>query len=521
MTITGPGGIGKTRLAIEVATRIADAFDDGVVFVSLAALRDPDLVPVTVAQALGVPTLAGQSLHERLRSFLQHKRLLLIIDNMEHLLAAGPPFAEMLAQHPALTILCTSRTRLGLSGEHLFAISSLDPVAASQLFVQQARAQDSRFELTASTVPTVEEICNRLDRFPLAIELAAARVATLPLDAMQERLERRLPLLTGGPRDAPERQRTMRDTIAWSYGLLQEDEQVAFQRLSICVGGFTLGAADAIVRDGADALDIVELLVASSLVIGTRSEFGALRFTMLETVREYGLDRLAAHGEVATVSAIHADYCITLTEGAIPHYDGPDLKKFSDLVETEFDNIRAALSWSLGLPDAERAVRLAGAIWRNWWARVPPGGEAWHEGIAEGTAWLERALTLRQGLPVEHVAEALMGAGEFAVLQGNPERARAYGRELLERSNAEGYGYGAYWAHLVVGNAAQSNGDLAQATDCYKAALAIAPTIRDPENHAAMALVNLGEIATGQGEYSRAEPWLIKAAAFVRVCGNP
>lgn len=521
VTITGPGGMGKTRLAIEVAFRVADDFADGVVFVSLAALRDPELVLVTVAEAFGVPTVAGQTLDQRLRSFLRDKRVMLVLDNMEHLLPAGPALTEILVQHSAVKILCTSRARLGLSGEHVYPLPSLETEDAVQVFTQQARARDERFDLATGDSLLVAAICERLDRLPLAIELAAARVATLPLDVLLDRLDRRLPLLTGGPRDAPERQRTMRDTIAWSYDLLPAAEQVAFRRLAIFVDGFTLEAAAATAQDGADALDLVDTLVANSLVARTQSGFDAPRFMMLETVREFGLDRLAAQDELAAVSQRHADYCIALAEGAIPHYDGPDLEKFSDLVETELDNIRSALSWCLGVPDAERSVRLAGAIWRNWWSLISHGGKAWNERVAEGNAWVERALALRQGLPVEYVAEALMGACVFAVLQKDPDRARAYGHEVLERSTAEGYGYGAYWGHKVIAAAAHANGDTALATTSYEAALAIAPTIRNPENHAAMVLWNLGELAIDQDDYVRAESWLTEAVSFVRICGNP
>jgi len=223
---------------------------------------------------------------------------------------------------------------------------------------------------------------------------------------------------------------------------------------------------------------------------------------------------------VATISAVHADYCIAVTEDAIPHYDGPDLRKFGDRIEIEFDNIRSALAWSLSVPDAERSVRLAGAIWRNWWSLLPEGGKAWNEGVAEGKAWVDQALALREGLPVQHVAEALMGAGKFSILQGDPKTAMAYGRELLERSNAERYAYGTCWAHLVLGSAAHANGELAQATMCFKAALMIAPTIRDPENHAAMALMSLGAIALEGGDFARAEPLLTAAVTAIRICGN-
>ncbi len=521
LTITGPGGMGKTRLSIEVAARIADTFDDGMVFVSLAALRDPGLVPVTIAEALGVPTVAGQSLDERLRSFLHYKRLLLVLDNMEHLLPAGPVVAELLTHHPALKILCTSRTRLGLSGEHIYPLAALDVEDAVRLFDQHARARDARFELTPGDRALIESICDRLDRLPLALELAASRVATLPLDALLDRLDHRLPLLTGGSRDAPERQRTMRDTIAWSYGLLTEDEQGAFRRLAIFVDGFTIDAAAAIARDGADALDLVDAHVANSLVLRTQSEFGELRFMMLETIREFGLDQLAVHDELAAVSAIHADYCITLTEGAIPHYDGPDLRMVADRVETELDNIRAAITWCLSVPDADRAVRLTGAIWRNWWSGLPPGGESWNERVAEGRDWLERALALREGLPVASLAEGLVGAATFALLQGDSERAMAYGRELLQRSLAERYSYGAFWAHHIIGGVVYEQGEIGQAVQANETALAIAPTVRNPENHAAMALTTLGMIATEEGDFPGAESYLTDAVSFTRVCGTP
>lgn len=521
VTITGPGGAGKTRLAIEVATRIATAFEDGVVFVSLAALRDPDLVPVTVAQALGIPTVAGQSLDERLRSYLRHKHLMLVIDNVEHLLTAGPAYSDLLAQHPGLTILCTSRTRLGLTGEHLIALSSLTSNDALELFIQQARAQDARFIPTAETAPIMEAICSRLDGLPLAIELAAARTNALPLSSILDRLDRRLPLLTGGPRDAPERQRTMHNAIAWSHDLLAPEEQAVFRRLSVCVGGFTLEAAATIGNGEDDALGLVDSLIAWSLVERVPDAVGQARFAMLETIREFGLERLRADGEDTLTRQTHARWFMRMAESEIPNFDGPGLRAAHDRVEADLDNCRVALAWTIETGDAETGIRLAGAFWRNWWYGHVTGGRPWSERVAEGRSWLARTLAFRNGLPVSVLAEAMAGAGHMARFQGDLDQGEALGEELLARSQAEDHSYGQFWALHLLGWLAESRGHDAEARRLYGEALAVAPSIRNPENHAAMTLVRMSGIADREGDLQSAADGFGEAHAYYRTCGNP
>ncbi len=245
LTLTGTGGIGKTRLALRVVDEVANKYDDGVAFVALAAVRDPDLVLPAVAQVLNVPDAAGQPLADRLQAYLADRNLLLVLDNVEHLLDAAVQFVNLLATSPGLTILCTSRTRLGLSGEHVFTLAPLTTEVARQLFEERAQALTQAFALNDDLAATVDAICDRLDGLPLAIELAAARTNVLPPRALLARLEHRLDVLADGPRDAPTRLRDMRGAIAWSHDLLMEQEQVLFRRLGVFIGGFTLEAAQA------------------------------------------------------------------------------------------------------------------------------------------------------------------------------------------------------------------------------------------------------------------------------------
>ncbi len=521
LTVTGPGGVGKTRLAIEVAARIADAFDDGVVFVSLAALRDPDLVPITMAQALSITSVAGQSLDERLRAFLHHKRLLLVIDNVEHLLTAAPTLSDMVAHHPGLKILCTSRTRLTLSGEQQFSLSSLTSGDARELFVQQARAKDARFTTANETAPIIDAICGRLDGLPLAIELAAARTTTLPLSSILDRLDHRLPLLTGGPRDTPERQRTMHNAIAWSHDLLVPEEQAAFRRLSVCVGGFTLEAAATIGNGGEDALDLVDSLVARSLVERAPEAVGQPRFTMLETIREFALDRLREAGEDARIGQTHARWFMSMAESEIPNFDGPGLRDAHDRVEADLDNCRAALAWTIETGDAETGIRLAGALWRTWWYGHVTGGRPWSERVAEGRSWLAQALAFRNGLPASVLVEAMAGAGHMARFQGDLDQGQGLGEELLARSRAEDHAYGQYWALHLLGWLAESRGHDAEARRLYSESLVVAPLVRNPENHSAMSLVRLSGIADREGDLRSAAEGFGEAHAFYLTCGKP
>jgi predicted ATPase len=323
LTLTGPGGVGKTRLGLRLAHDVGAHFADGAVFVLLAPVTDPTLVASTLAYAVGVHEAAGRSVTDRLQRDLQDKDLLLVLDNFEQVVNAAPVIADLLAACPRVKLLVTSRIPLRVSGEHVYAVSPLaipdsgttvtaDEHAASaiRLFVERANAADHRFTLTEANASTVAEICRRLDGLPLAIELAAARVAVLPPAALLLRLEKRLPLLTSGPRDAPPRLRTMRDAIAWSYDLLAPPEQALFRRLAIFVGGFTLDAAEAFAATCSIATDetfeVIAALVEQSLLRQEEGPNGQPRYGMLETIREFGLECLAERGETAAAREARA-----------------------------------------------------------------------------------------------------------------------------------------------------------------------------------------------------------------------
>ena len=361
VTLTGPGGTGKTRLALEIGAEALDRYPDGVFFVDLSPLTDPALVVPTIAATLGVREVVGQPLLETLSGFLTDKRLLLLLDNCERVLAAAPDVAALLAASPTVSILATSRAALHIRGEREFPLlplplpaadrlpplEELAQVPAVALFVELAAASQPDFALTADNAAAVAAICRRLDGLPLAIELAAARMKVLPPAALLARLEQRLPLLTGGGRDLPARQRTMRDAIAWSYDLLAPEEQALFRRLAVFAGGFTLDAAEAVAAPGAalPVLDGVVALVEQSLLRQMPGLDDEPRYQMLETVREFGLERLAAAGEADEVRQRHARHFLMLAERRVH-----GMQLFMDLesltrVAPEQDNVRLALAW--------------------------------------------------------------------------------------------------------------------------------------------------------------------------------
>ncbi|HEU5432550.1 MAG TPA: NB-ARC domain-containing protein, partial [Thermomicrobiales bacterium] len=331
-TLTGPGGVGKTRLALEAVAALSGDFPDGVRFISLAAIVDPDLLALTIVQQLGLAPAAATPPEARLAWFLRDRALLLVLDNFEQIVDAAPILTELLAACPKMKMLVTSRVRLRLSGEHEHVVpplalverggvSSLERARASaavQLFVARAQATNDAFVLSADNAAAIAAICDRLDGLPLAIELAAARVKTLPPAALLARLERRLPLLTGGARDLPARQQTMRDAIAWSHALLAPAAPSLFRRLAVFVGGFTVEAAAALLDPAADAaigaLDEVNALVDASLVRPEATTTGEPRFLMLETIREYAAERLVASGEEAMMRRAHAAYFLRWAE---------------------------------------------------------------------------------------------------------------------------------------------------------------------------------------------------------------
>jgi predicted ATPase/transcriptional regulator with XRE-family HTH domain len=433
LTLTGPGGTGKTRLALAVAEQVAPAFPDGVVFVSLAPVADPALVAPTIAERLGVRERADQTLRDALVTHLAGKRLLLVLDNFEHVLTAAPLVAELLGACPALRVLTTSRTPLHLSGEQLYPVSPLElpetgrllplaelgQTAAVRLFVDRVRAGKPDFALSEANAPAVVEIVQRLDGLPLALELVAARARALSPAALSVRLDRSLPLLTGGAQDLPYRQRTLRNTIAWSYDLLPPHEQTLFRRLGVFAGGCTLETAEAVAALDAP-FEVLEGMVAllDTSLLQTREQEAELRYSMLETIREFALERLTESGEEPVTRDRHARYFRDLAEGTGPRIFrifaiGDPIQL--GMIEREHDNLRAALGWSRDTGDHDTLLRLVGALTLFWFYRGY---------LNEGQRWLEQALkTPPDAAAPWPRAWALTGSGLLANVCGETERA--------------------------------------------------------------------------------------------------
>jgi non-specific serine/threonine protein kinase len=537
VTLIGPGGVGKTRLAVAAVREAAVHFADGARFVALAPVRDPGLVAATIGQALGVREAGDASLFARLTAFLRDRETLLVLDNFEHVLAAAPLVAELLAACSRLTALVTSRAVLRLSEEHAFDVPSLalpagpglsvGDVAASpavRLFVDRAKAAKHDFALTDANAAAAAEICRRLDGLPLAIELAAARVRVLPPPALLTRLEQRLGLLTGGPHDAPARLQTMRAAIAWSHDLLPEPEQVLFRRLSVFVGGFTLAAAEAMgsaMGDlRVDPLDGVGALLDRSLLRQEAGSGGEPRYLMLETIREYGLERLAGSGgypgEEASARRAHAAHFLALAEEAAPHLmPGQEDMAWVARLEAEHDNLRAALAWLAQTGEGEELLRLAGALFWFWKVRAH---------FREGSAWLERALALAgDDAPVVLRAQALTGAGDLASYELDNRRAEA----LFEQSLVLWRGLGETEQIAVnllwIAFPLRNQGRYAEAVARLEEGLALLEELGDSSATAApmatYALSCLGGLAFEQGDYGRAGEYLAEALARQRAKG--
>jgi predicted ATPase len=415
LTLTGPGGTGKTRLGLQVAADLLEDFESGVFFVPLEALRDPTLVASSIARTLGLQDRAGQVLLDSLRESLQDKQMLLVLDNFEQVVAAAPLVAELLAACPRLKCLVTSRVVLRLRGEHEFPVPPLDlpdprhlpamdtlsQYAAVELFIQRALALKPDLRVDNATAPAVVAICVRLEGLPLAIELAAARIKLFPPQALLARLGRRLELLRGGTRDMPERHQTLRHAIAWSYDLLEAGEQALFRRLAVFAGGCTLEAAEVVCQavhapaagpgQSLEVLDGVASLVDKSLLRQQAQVSGEPRFRMLETLCEYGLECLTASGEEPAVRRAHADYYRVLVEAAEPALTGPAQEAWLEQLEAEHDNVRAALRWAEESGEAEMGLRLAGALCQFWLIRGH---------LREGQEWFARLLGLAGASPL-------------------------------------------------------------------------------------------------------------------------
>jgi len=446
LTLVGPGGVGKTRLALRVAETLLSAFPDGLYFVPLSILADPRLVVATIAQTLGIS--GSPTPQVALLAYLRHKHLLLVLDNVEHVLPAALDVAAILAECPHVTILATSRVMLRVRGERTYPVAPL-PVpdmthsparehltqyAAVQLFIERAQAVEPSFVVTNANAPAIAEICQRLDGLPLAIELAAARVNVLRPQAMLARLGRRLEVLTDGPRDVPERQRTLRATIAWSDSLLAGEERWLFHRLAVFGGGWTLTAADVVLTDDNRAnainiLDVLGSLVDKSLVRQKEGDDNELRFGFLETVHEYALDQLDSVPDVARLRSAHAAYYLGLAEAIEPELRGAEqghrLRQFHD----ELGNIRLALRWFHDHGEREHGLRLAGALSRFWEMRAY---------LSEGRRWLETMLTGCDVAAPALRAKALRGLGVLVAAQGDMDRAIALVEESVALYGAVG-----------------------------------------------------------------------------------
>ena len=510
VTLTGPGGTGKTRLALAVAAELLDgdpdSVPDGVWFVDLAPLTDPALVLPTIAAALGIRETGAQTLHESLVAFLESKRLLLVLDNFEHQLAAATVVSDLLQAGPDVLVLVTSREALRLHGERDVAVAplalplagpprSLDILAqvpAVALFVQRAQAAKADFVLTQENAAAVTAICRRLDGLPLALELAAARVKHLPPDALLKRLEHRLPLLTGGSRNAPARQRTLRDAIAWSYDLLSREEQTLFRRLGVFAGGWTLEMAEAVVNHetASDVLDGLASLVDKSLVRQLEEVGADPRFGMLGTIRDFATDQLHASGEDAATHQAHMMAFRDLVETAEPQLVGPEQEVWMDRLDVELDNVRAALAWAVDTRQPATAQQMASALIEFWDGRGL---------FTEGISWLERALT--EAAPSPQRVKALLAAGVLAHGLGDLDRARAYCEESLELAQAFGDERGIARALNMLGNQAESRGDHEHAVAHFEEAVTILRQLGDSRgvagvlNNLAVAVGNAGDIA--------------------------
>lgn len=530
LSLTGPGGVGKTRLGIEVAKEVIGEFADGVCFVSLAPVKSSDLVVSTVAQTLGLKEVGERPLLERLKTYLRDKRLLLFLDNFEHVAGAAPVVTELLTACPGLKALVTSRAVLRLSGEHecpipplqlpdsmdLPDLEELGDSESVALFVERARAARPDFELTGQNARAVAEICTRLDGLPLAIELAAARVKLLPPETMLARLEHTLPLLTGGWLDMPARQRTLRSTLRWSHELLDEGEQRLFRRLSVFAGGSTLQAAEA-VCDTVDyplpgALEKLEGLIDKSMLRREEEvDTDKPRFAMLETIQEYASERLKSSGEEEAIRRAHAGYFRALAEEADPKLTTAEQVAWLGRLEVDHNNLRAALRHLVDRGEAEEALRLAGALWRFWYLRGH---------LTEGRRWLEETLSPSRGASAALRAKALGGLGYLSWSQGDFGQAKALFEESLALSRREGERREAAAALNGLGRVASyARGDHATARTFYEEALTIHRDLDDKWG-VAKSLYFSGVAAAFQEDHAAAHPLLEEALEAFREVGD-
>jgi predicted ATPase/class 3 adenylate cyclase len=527
VTLTGPAGTGKTRLGLQVAAELLEEFPDGVFFIDLAPISDPDRVLSAIARTLGVreegerPPLAMVCLH------LRDRRTLLLLDNFEQVVDGAGAVAELIATVAGVQVLATSRIPLRLRGEREFPVEPLShpgpydhpplerlaQYPSVRLFIERATAVRPEFVLTTENARAVAEICRRLDGLPLAIELAAARARILTPQAMLSRLERSLKLLTGGPRDLPARQQTLRDAIAWSHDLLDVEEKALFRRLAIFSGGGTLAAVERVCSNGGlqiDALDGVTSLVEKSLLRQGENAGAEPTVSMLETVREYAREQLEQSGEADRIARRHVEFYLHLAEEALPHLVGPDQRRWLAHLEGEHDNLRAALRWALDHGETEVAGRIAGAVQTFWMA---------HGHLREGRQWYNEVLASPgQCAPTARV-RVLRGAGALARQLGELHDAEAYLGESLRISREIDDARGVAMALMGLGAVRGERGEIDASEPIFEESLSILRQLGE-KRLMAMVLTNLGVTAEARGDRGRAGALYSESLALSRTIGD-
>ena len=511
VTLTGPGGTGKTRLGLQVAESVAENYADGVTFVALASTTDSALVPNTVGHELGVVERPDQSLVKTLGRYFGQKHSLLVLDNFEHVLEAAPMVSKLLAAAPRLTVMTTSREALRLNGEHEYlvppltvpdvahvdSITDLSAYESVTLFIQRARAISPNFSLTEDNAAAVASICLRLDGLPLAIELAAARIKLFSPQQMLERLEGRLALLTSGPRDLPARQRTLRNTIDWSYHLLDEGEQRLFARLAVFTGGRTIGAVEAVCAPGLpiDALDGLESLLNKSLLYQAEGPGGEPRFIMLETIHEYARERLFESGEEQQIKDKHLEYFLTWVEEMEPGYRRRGQLLLLDKTEAEMGNLRTAFNWAMERGDVETGARLTSAIDYFLYFK---------DSFVEGYRWINRILKKIDEIAPEYQVRLLVAAGNLAYANGDASQNKLLCQKALALAQELGDRASVGWALISLGGASVDRPEEYQeAVKFCEEGLTIFQDLGDKPGMA-YTFNALGELARTVGDYQRA-----------------
>jgi len=509
LTFTGPGGAGKTRLAVAVASAIAEQFTAGVQFVSLASIRHPDLVATALADALKIQQVANRTIPQLIGDQLQNSGpFLLLLDNFEQVLPAATVVAETLEACPSLKILVTSRSFLRIYGEQEFPVTPLAQHSAIELFAQRAAAVWPDFAITSHNAGAVQEICSRLDGLPLAIELAAARTKILSPNAIMDRLYSRLQLLTGGALDLPERQQTLRKTIDWSHGLLNEEEQKLFRRFSAFVGGCTLAAAEAVCNTqqdlGIDLFEGLSSLVDKNLVQRMDRAQSEPRFAMLETIREYAFERLIDSDEQSATRRAHAAYCLVLAEEGNPELIAADRAGWLAHCDVEIDNFRFALDWLFETQDLDWGLRLCVALFRFWDMR---------EHLTEGRVRLETILRMAGGERSRERARVSHFLGALATAQGDYPAAESFLRQSLSlyEELADQSGIAASLNALAV--SARDRGDYSAAQSNFERSLACWRLLSD-RSAIARCLHNLANVVKARGDYPRAQ-WALQEATDI------